>query len=331
VQEKKNNTGMPDDVLQKMENTYNTDFSNVQIYPDSIRAQELDAAAFTRSSRQGHEIHFAPGQYSPGTTAGQEMLNHELGHVIQQRQGIVKPTTSAKGLPVNDDPALEQQADRMGPVPSHSRPGTQNEANYKSSDSSLIQMQCKTDTSSGIASGTANAANGHKIQLGVLQLNGPDMTPQEAHDHACSSHGMVGYGGANIWGGHGDCMVDSSGTRDFDQYRDEIDRLGKANGCHTCGRYRGYDTPLNARTGNPMQHWVCDHQPPLGIIPDAPEYHLFPQCHDCSNAQWGKSQIYINSFSKHVGREPDSGDAHLFWQQQGRTHRTTADYSRGRY
>ena len=42
---------------------------------------------------------------------GQERhLTHELTHVAQQKQGIVRPTTYINGLPVNDSPALERSA-----------------------------------------------------------------------------------------------------------------------------------------------------------------------------------------------------------------------------
>ena len=152
-------------------------------------------------------------------------------------------------------------------------------------------------------------------------------TPGTAHAHCCAEHGQALIGGVNvtIWGGKGNYMVDDTGTRDFDQFRDEIDRLGKENGCHTCVRFKGSATPLNAHSGKPMNHWVCDHQPPLSIIPDATSFQLYPQCHDCSNAQWGQSVVYINSFKKHVGRFPNKDDQHLFWGS-GRPHRSTANY-----
>ena len=49
--------------------------------------------------------------------SGQEKhLPHELGHVVQQAQGRVKPTTSIAGLPVNDDVGLENEATKMGEI-----------------------------------------------------------------------------------------------------------------------------------------------------------------------------------------------------------------------
>lgn len=110
VQKQENNTGMPDDVKTKMESAHNADFSNVKVHANSSRAPAVGALAYT----QGNEIHFAPGHYNPGSSTGKKLLGHELAHVVQQRQGRVKPTTQVKGLPVNDSRHLENEAETMG-------------------------------------------------------------------------------------------------------------------------------------------------------------------------------------------------------------------------
>ena len=74
------------------------------------RATSLGALAYT----QGTNIHFAPGQYQPDSRQGQELLGHELTHVVQQAQGRVQATGQAKGVAINSDPALEHEADVMG-------------------------------------------------------------------------------------------------------------------------------------------------------------------------------------------------------------------------
>jgi hypothetical protein len=93
-----------------METAMNADFSNVKVHPNSSKAPEVGALAYT----QGNEVHFAPGQFRPETSAGQELLGHELVHVVQQREGRVQPTTEVAGMPVNDNPALEKEADDIG-------------------------------------------------------------------------------------------------------------------------------------------------------------------------------------------------------------------------
>lgn len=105
-----NKTGIPDDVKQRMEDSFNTDFSGVRVHPDSSSAPEVGALAYT----QGTDIHFAPGQFKPDTSAGQQLLGHELAHVVQQAEGRVQPTTEIGGMPVNDNEALEHEADVLG-------------------------------------------------------------------------------------------------------------------------------------------------------------------------------------------------------------------------
>lgn len=100
---------MPDDVRTKMEESFAADFSAVRIH-EGPQAKAMGALAYT----QGSDIYFAPGQYQPGNQQGQELLGHELGHVVQQSQGRVRETIQARGVAVNDDDVLEREADAMG-------------------------------------------------------------------------------------------------------------------------------------------------------------------------------------------------------------------------
>ncbi|HEY8401456.1 MAG TPA: DUF4157 domain-containing protein [Cytophagaceae bacterium] len=101
---------LPGDLKGKMENSFSTDFSDVKIHKDSSEAAQLEAQAFTR----GNDIHFAPGTYNPASEKGQQLLAHEMTHVVQQRSNKVTPTTQLNGQAINDDPALEKEADVMG-------------------------------------------------------------------------------------------------------------------------------------------------------------------------------------------------------------------------
>jgi hypothetical protein len=100
---------LPEAVQQKMEGAFGADFSDVRIHPDSARAVALGALAYT----QGSDIHVAPGRWAPATTEGQELLRHEIAHLEQQREGRVPATTQIAGVAVNDDPALEREADEI--------------------------------------------------------------------------------------------------------------------------------------------------------------------------------------------------------------------------
>jgi Domain of unknown function (DUF4157) len=101
---------MPKAVRAQMENSFATDFSNVNIHTESAQAKSIGALAYT----QGNNVHFAPGQYNPHSRSGRSLLGHELTHVVQQRAGRVPVPHQSKGAPINADPALEKEADDMG-------------------------------------------------------------------------------------------------------------------------------------------------------------------------------------------------------------------------
>lgn len=100
---------MPAPVRARMERSFGADFSSVRIHQGG-RAAAAGALAYT----QGEDIHFAPGQYAPDTDGGMRLLGHELAHVVQQREGRVRPTRQAAGLAVNDNDGLEREADLAG-------------------------------------------------------------------------------------------------------------------------------------------------------------------------------------------------------------------------
>ncbi|HSK39636.1 MAG TPA: DUF4157 domain-containing protein, partial [Arenibaculum sp.] len=99
---------LPAVVQQKMEAAFGVNFSDVRIHVGP-QAAAIGALAFTH----GSDIHFAPGQYDPSTPRGQQLLGHELTHVVQQRSGRVR-NPFPSGTAVVHDHLLEAEADRMG-------------------------------------------------------------------------------------------------------------------------------------------------------------------------------------------------------------------------
>lgn len=100
---------LPDVVQAKMEQSFGVDFSAVRVH-QGPQAPAIGALAYT----QGTDIHFAPGQYDPDSQRGQELLGHELAHVVQQSDGRVRASTQAGELAIQEEPALEQEADALG-------------------------------------------------------------------------------------------------------------------------------------------------------------------------------------------------------------------------
>jgi hypothetical protein len=104
LQRKENKTGMPDQLKSGVESLSGIDVSDVKVHYNSSQPVQLNAHAYA----QGSQIHIAPGQ--------EKHLPHEVWHVVQQKQGRVRPTKQLKGkVNINDDVGLEKEADIMGP------------------------------------------------------------------------------------------------------------------------------------------------------------------------------------------------------------------------
>jgi hypothetical protein len=100
---KANDTGLPDSLKSGIEQLSGFSMNDVKVHYNSPKPAQLSAFAYA----QGTDIHVAPGQ--------EKHVPHEAWHVVQQKQGRVKPTVQMKGnLPVNDDEALEREADVQG-------------------------------------------------------------------------------------------------------------------------------------------------------------------------------------------------------------------------
>ncbi len=100
---------LPAPLRAQMEDAFDFSFASVRMH-EGGEARSMGALAYT----QGTDVHFAPGQYDPASARGQELIGHELAHVVQQSEGRVAATTQLKGVGLNDDSALEQEADDWG-------------------------------------------------------------------------------------------------------------------------------------------------------------------------------------------------------------------------
>ncbi|MCC7453607.1 MAG: DUF4157 domain-containing protein, partial [Crocinitomix sp.] len=100
------NPYLPANLQKKAEALLDEDFSSVNFYLNSVNALNLGAKAYA----QGNNIHFAPGNYNPYSSVGQELIAHELVHVSQQRKGLVKPEILTSFGWMNNSENFENQA-----------------------------------------------------------------------------------------------------------------------------------------------------------------------------------------------------------------------------
>lgn len=98
---KPNLTGIPLQMKQSFERSSGLSFDDVRVHYHSSLPARLGALAYTR----GSHVYVSSGQ--------ERHLGHELGHVIQQKQGQVRATSELNGVRLNTSPVMEREADAL--------------------------------------------------------------------------------------------------------------------------------------------------------------------------------------------------------------------------
>jgi uncharacterized protein DUF4157 len=94
-------TPLPERLRRALESLSGYDLDDVRVHAGS----RLPALVGARALAYGSDVYLGPG--------AEDALAHEAWHVVQQMQGRVRATASVNGLPLNDDAALEAEADAM--------------------------------------------------------------------------------------------------------------------------------------------------------------------------------------------------------------------------
>ncbi|MGB5635306.1 MAG: DUF4157 domain-containing protein, partial [Waterburya sp.] len=82
-----------DEVREPMEQAFGSDFSGVRVHANA-QSDQLNKSIQARAFTTGQDIFFRQGEYQLGSRGGQELLAHELTHVVQQTGAISPKTTS---------------------------------------------------------------------------------------------------------------------------------------------------------------------------------------------------------------------------------------------
>src|ERR1041384_262448 len=77
---------LPAALLKRMEGSFGADFSAVRVHADS-ESDSLNRSLHARAFTTGHDLFFRRGEYNPDNRRGQELIAHELTHVVQQNGG----------------------------------------------------------------------------------------------------------------------------------------------------------------------------------------------------------------------------------------------------
>lgn len=107
-------------VQAKMESSFGSDFSSVGIH-DNSQSHQADSSIGAKAFTSGQDIHFGSGQYNPSSSAGSELLSHEMARTVQQKSGGT--STQASGVSVGPaSDSYEKEADSAAQSVSRGEP-----------------------------------------------------------------------------------------------------------------------------------------------------------------------------------------------------------------
>ncbi|MCP5013285.1 MAG: DUF4157 domain-containing protein, partial [Aestuariibacter sp.] len=80
---------LPQNTQAQMSQALGTDLSGVRVHTDR-RADSLNQSLQAKAFTTGQNIFFRQGEYNPSSSAGQNLIAHELTHTVQQSKPIVQ-------------------------------------------------------------------------------------------------------------------------------------------------------------------------------------------------------------------------------------------------
>jgi Domain of unknown function (DUF4157) len=98
---------LSDSIRQPIEQAFGADFSGVKIHTDA-QSDTLNRSLQSRAFTTGNDVFFKQGEYNPQSRSGQELIAHELTHVVQQNSSVVQRSTTQSKIATLDQ--QEQQA-----------------------------------------------------------------------------------------------------------------------------------------------------------------------------------------------------------------------------
>ena len=85
---------LPTGLSSRLGGALGADVSSVRVHIGGDSATAADGLA-ANAFAVGQDVHFAAGQYNPGTPAGDRLIAHEVAHTVQQRGQAAAPQRDA--------------------------------------------------------------------------------------------------------------------------------------------------------------------------------------------------------------------------------------------
>ncbi|MDA0267764.1 MAG: DUF4157 domain-containing protein [Cyanobacteria bacterium] len=97
------------DLQHSMGQAMGADFSGVKVHVDS-QSDQLNQSIQAKAFTAGSDVFFRQGEYNPGSKSGQELIAHELTHVVQQNGSAVQRKVQDDDIRGNSALNNEQKA-----------------------------------------------------------------------------------------------------------------------------------------------------------------------------------------------------------------------------
>ncbi len=97
---------LSDNIRGQMEQSFGADFSGVRIHTGS-QSDQLNKSIQARAFTTGQDIFLRSGEYAPTSKQGQELLAHELTHVVQQNGSAVQSKVPSAAKTTSNAPNNE--------------------------------------------------------------------------------------------------------------------------------------------------------------------------------------------------------------------------------
>ncbi|MFN9835895.1 MAG: DUF4157 domain-containing protein [Pseudanabaena sp.] len=92
---------------QSMGQAMGADFSGVKVHTDS-QSDQLNQSIQAKAFTTGQDVFFRQGAYEPSSRGGQELIAHELTHVVQQNGGAVQRSPQQTTTSPTDDERIQR-------------------------------------------------------------------------------------------------------------------------------------------------------------------------------------------------------------------------------
>ncbi len=173
-----------DSIRQPMEQAFGADFSGVKVHTDS-KSDQLNQSIQAKAFTTGQDIFFRQGEYNPGNKGGQELLAHELTHVVQQT-GTSSLTAQPKLMNgnTNNFSSLEVQA----------KPFTTQQA-----PANVIQREAVMMSVKGVMRGQTNLYSGTGQKVGTIKKGTRIVVDKDEDAMTVETKGGKGSKHKQIW------------------------------------------------------------------------------------------------------------------------------------